>query len=195
MVLPDVLEAAHLFVARAVQDGDAGVDATVGNGHDTRFLAEEVGPGGRVFGFDIQETALDRTRERLRDTEGAAPVELFRTGHEQMCDCLPEEVCGRVSAVMFNLGYLPGSDSSCITRPDTTRAALRAAVEVVRPGGVITVVVYTGHAGGDEEAEAVRRWAEAQPQDRLHVLSYDFMNQKNNPPHLLAIEKRRGAAG
>jgi 16S rRNA C1402 N4-methylase RsmH len=193
MVLPDVLDAAHSFVARAVHEGEVGVDATVGNGHDTRFLARQVGPAGRVFGFDIQETALDRTRERLRKTDGAAPVELFHAGHEQMRDRLPEGVCGGVSAVMFNLGYLPGSESACITQPDTTRAALQAAAEVLRPGGVITVVVYTGHAGGEEEAEAVRQWAEAQPQDRLHVLSYAFVNQKNNPPHLLAIEKRRAA--
>ena len=42
-----------------------------------------------------------------------------------------------------------------VTRSDTTVAAVRAAIRVLRPGGVLTVVGYTGHEGGWEEVEAV----------------------------------------
>ena len=38
--------------------GDYAVDATLGNGHDTCFLAEIVGDSGKVFGFDIQKKRL-----------------------------------------------------------------------------------------------------------------------------------------
>ena len=190
MGIPEVLEAAHSFAARALRNGDVAVDATVGNGHDTQFLAEQVGPGGTVFGFDVQQEAVRRTRKRLEEAPDTASIDVFHAGHEQMLDHLPAEVHGTVSAVMFNLGYLPGSDSSCITRPDTTLDGIRAAVQGLRAGGLITIVLYTGHDGGAAEANAVWEWASAQPQEEIHVLSYRFVNQQNDPPQLVVIEKR-----
>lgn len=97
---------------------------------------------------------------------------------------------GKVGAVTFNLGYLPGSASDLTTTPDTTIRALNAAVRLLRPGGVVTIVVYTGHEGGTEEAEAVRTWATNLPQEQFHALSYRFVNQQNDPPRLVAVEKR-----
>lgn len=61
-------ELAHLFLRQAVKPGALVVDATVGNGYDTLFLAELVEASGHVFGFDIQEAALeleDRPRGRV----------------------------------------------------------------------------------------------------------------------------------
>ncbi|MFO8099554.1 MAG: class I SAM-dependent methyltransferase [Salinibacter sp.] len=195
MAVPDILEAAHLFVSHAVQPGDTVVDATVGNGHDTEFLADEVGDAGRVYGFDIQAIALERTRDRLRTANNLAQVELIHAGHEKMDTHLPEEDCGRVGAAMFNLGYLPGHGAGPTTTPATTLAALPQAVEVIRPGGIITVVLYTGHAGGEEEAEAVQNWGVEQPQTALQVLSYNFINRQNDPPRLLVIEKKSSGSG
>ena len=51
--------------------------------------------------------------------------------------------------------YASGSDKAVVTRSDSTVAAVRAAIRVLRPGGVLTVVGYTGHEGGWEEVEAV----------------------------------------
>ena len=62
---------------------------------------------------------------------------------------------GEVAVVMFNLGYLPGGDKSLVTRPDTTLPALRAALDLLAPGGLVSVVAYPGHFGGAEESEAV----------------------------------------
>ena len=44
--------------SRFVRPGDTVVDATCGNGHDTKWLAQAVGPSGRVFAFDIQVCSL-----------------------------------------------------------------------------------------------------------------------------------------
>ena len=65
---------------------------------------------------------------------------------------------GFVSVVMFNLGYLPLGNKSIVTRPETTLAALEQASEMVRPGGLITVLAYPGHTGGLEEANCVANW-------------------------------------
>lgn len=190
MPIESVLDFAHTLATGALQAGDVAIDATIGNGHDTVALARAVGTEGTVHGFDVQETALTHTRERLVSAGLADRVALHRMGHEQMADHLPSRLHDAIGAVTFNLGYLPGSDSSVTTAPETTVAALNATKRLLRPGGIATVVLYTGHEGGAAEAEAVEAWAAKQPQERLQVLSYQFVNQRNNPPRLLAVEKQ-----
>jgi hypothetical protein len=102
---------------------------------------------------------------------------------------VPASAKGRVGAIMFNLGYLPGGDKALTTEPETTLAALEHAVHYLRPGGVITVVQYVGHEGGAAEAEAVDAWAADLNQARFQALSYRFVNQRNAPPRLLAVER------
>lgn len=58
MKLERVLPFARTLLQTAVKEGDYAVDATLGNGHDTCFLAEIVGDSGKVFGFDIQKKRL-----------------------------------------------------------------------------------------------------------------------------------------
>jgi 16S rRNA C1402 N4-methylase RsmH len=190
MPIHSVLDFAHVLARRALDPGDVAIDATVGNGHDTVVLAEAVGDSGRVFGFDVQGEAIEQTRARLADEEALAEMELLQVGHEDLHRHLPDALHGRVGAVMFNLGYLPGSSSSLTTAPETTIPALDAAVEVLRPGGVVTVVLYTGHEGGEKEAAAVDEWAAELPQTQFQALSYQFVNQQNNPPRLVAVGKR-----
>jgi 16S rRNA C1402 N4-methylase RsmH len=190
MVIPSILEYAHTLAGRAVEEGGLAVDATVGNGHDTVVLARAVGRAGTVVGFDVQENALRDTRRRLQDEGVGAPVRLVHAGHEALAEELTAAERGRVGAVMFNLGYLPGGDHSLTTRPETTRQALEASAEMLRPGGVITTVAYTGHEGGETEARAVESFVSALPQDQFRVLSYRFPNWSNDPPRLFAVEKQ-----
>ena len=65
MILPSILQSAHQWASEVLTPGGAAIDATTGNGHDTLFLARQVGPDGHVFGFDIQEQAIQNTRRRL----------------------------------------------------------------------------------------------------------------------------------
>lgn len=148
---------AHEVVREVVQAGETVVDATAGNGHDTLFLAGLVGERGRVVAFDVQQAAIESTRRRLEEAGVAGRIELWCESHAGMV----ARVESGVAAVMFNLGYLPGGDQTRITRTDETLRALGAAVGLLRPGGVLTVVCYPGHEGGDEEASAVRLWMEA----------------------------------
>jgi 16S rRNA C1402 N4-methylase RsmH len=190
MALDSVLDFAKRLSAEALGEGGIAVDATVGNGHDTLFLARTVGAAGHVYGFDVQEPAVERTRQRLEAADVASRVTLIRDGHEAMDQHVPDEAEGRVAAVMFNLGYLPGGDKSRITTPATTIDALDQACRYLQSRGVITVVQYVGHEGGMVEAEAVNAWAEALDQAKYQALTYRFINQRNNPPRLLAISRR-----
>jgi len=190
MVLSSVLDAAHERVEAALRPGDVAIDATAGNGHDTVALARAVGAGGLVYAFDVQGEALHQTEMRLREHDLRGRVDLIRAGHEQMTTHVSEWNWREVGAVTFNLGYLPGHDSDITTTPETTIPALDAAYALLRPGGVITVVVYTGHEGGAAEAQAVDQWAAGLAQETTRALSYRFVNQENDPPRLLAIERR-----
>ncbi|MDF1756107.1 MAG: class I SAM-dependent methyltransferase [Verrucomicrobiales bacterium] len=181
--LPRAVQFSQWLIQSRVGPGDTVVDATVGNGHDTLFLAKLVGPEGSVLGFDIQESAIATTREK---TASLPQVALHHAGHEEIGTYLEDSA----KAAMFNLGYLPGNEKHIITLPDSTIAALGQMAERLLPGGMITIAVYTGHPGGPEEGRAVKDWAEALDQTCFSVIEYGFVNQKNSPPSLIAIERK-----
>jgi len=189
MILNDILPHAQQLVRKAISAGGLAIDATLGNGHDTLALAEAVGTDGHVFGFDVQRQAIEATRARVRSAGVADRVTCFEVGHEHMDQHVPNDAMGQVDAVMFNLGYLPGSDKSVITSPETTLRGLEHALQYLRPGGVLTVVKYVGHEGGRSEAKAVDAWAASLDRSVAHAVSYQFVNRGNAPPQLLAIER------
>ncbi|WP_025682974.1 tRNA (mnm(5)s(2)U34)-methyltransferase, partial [Paenibacillus maysiensis] len=180
-----VLSYAHQLVAARVQPGDTAIDATVGTGADTLFLAKAAGRRGRVYGFDIQQEALQLARRRLDEDESPslAEVSLLLQGHEQMREAVPDKLHGKVAAVMFNLGYLPseGADPSVITHTDSTLTALDAAMYLLRPRGILTAVLYPGHAGGGEEAEAVLQWASVLPVSSGQSIIYRQLQRAASP--------------
>lgn len=186
-----VLSIAHKWIAERAGRGDIVVDATAGGGVDTLALAELVGANGRVYAFDIQQEAINRTRERLAAAGALEQVRLHLIDHSQMAVAVDAGHHGRVSAVMFNLGYLPGGDTEVITKPSTTLEALNAALSLLKPGGIITCVLYPGHTGGDAEALAVEAWAAGLPQVEGQAVLYR-QPQRSAAPYLIAIEKRRG---
>jgi len=187
-----VLSMAHKWIAERVSDGDIVIDATAGGGVDTLALAELVGRKGIVYAFDIQQDALNRTKERLlaSSSEKLAEVKLILANHAQMTQWIDPLSYGKVAAVMFNLGYLPGGeDQSVITESATTIAALDAAIMLLRPGGMITCVLYPGHPGGAEEAAIVEAWAAQLPQKMAQTVIYR-QPQRPAAPYLIAAEKR-----
>lgn len=158
------------------------VDATMGNGHDTVLLARCVGDTGQVFAFDIQPEAIAATRARLREAGLEDRVTCLQAGHEEMVPCLPPVAVGCVSAILFNLGYLPGGDKSRITTAVTTRRALDAASAVLAPGGLVSVVAYTGHPGAAGEAAEVERWMRTRAEEGWSCFHAPPANPKSKPP-------------
>lgn len=160
---------AQSILAEHLRAGDLAIDATAGNGYDTEFLAKCVGPGGCVWAFDIQQQAIAATEHRLTQLRltqrqefegGIGEVKLIQRSHAEMAEVLPKEVVGQVSAVMFNLGYLPGGDKAVTTVAAETLAALAIALNVLAPQGLMTVMLYPGHPAGEIETRAVLEWSE-----------------------------------
>ncbi|MBS4175945.1 class I SAM-dependent methyltransferase [Lederbergia citrea] len=190
MGLQRVLSFARTLLERAVKPEDAVVDATVGNGHDTVFLAQLVGEQGRVYGFDIQTEAIEQTKLALESKNLMERVSLYDSGHESLLETIPFEEKGKITGAIFNLGYLPGGDKSIVTHAETTISAIEQLLELMPKGGIVVLVIYHGHAAGAIERDALLDYAINLPQEKVHVLQYGFINQKNNPPFILAIEKK-----
>jgi hypothetical protein len=100
---------------------------------------------------------------------------------------VPDE---NAAAVVFNLGYLPGGDHSVTTTAEETLAGLEAALRAVRPGGIVTAVLYSGHEEGAREKQAVLEWAEKLDSRRFHAAFVQMINQHRNPPEILWITKK-----
>lgn len=183
--LVPVLSFAHQLLKQAVQPGDVAVDATMGNGHDTLVLAQCVGENGKVYAFDVQEQALQKTRRRLQAAGVDEQVELIGEGHQY----LNRHVQQALSAVVFNLGYLPGGNKTLTTQRDTTLAAITQGLGLLKPHGLLLLVIYPGHEPGRIEQDAIEALVTGLDQQHFQVLRYQFTNQKNNPPYLLAIER------
>ncbi|OCS88280.1 class I SAM-dependent methyltransferase [Caryophanon tenue] len=185
MKLKRVLQYAQDLLAETIQPGDTVVDATAGNGHDTLFLAQLVGDDGQVYAFDVQKEAVNATLLRLLDEGLEHRALVLNDGHENVA----QYVTKPVSAAVFNLGYLPGSDHEIITKPNTTVPAIEALLQLLTVGGIIVLVIYHGHAGGKEERDAVLQYVSNLPQKHVHVLQYQFLNQQNDPPFVVALQK------
>ena len=169
-----------------IKPGDTVVDATCGTGQDTVVLARAVGSEGSVYAFDIQKSAHLLTEARLR-SHGITNVHMVMQSFVSMSEHIPER---SAAAVVFNLGYLPGGDHSITTTAGTTLEGLESALKTIRPGGIVTVVMYDGHEAGSEEKKAVLEWAETLDSKKYHVAYVSLLNQKNHPPEILWITRK-----
>lgn len=162
---------------------DTVIDATVGHGNDTLFLAEIA---KFVYGFDIQQAAIDSTKAYLKSFK-KRNVKLFLDSHEHILDHVTD-----FKGVVFNLGYLPRSDKSITTTKDTTLYALHRLTTHMNDETFIVITCYPGHEAGFVESEAVKTYS-ASLDENFDVLTYQFSN-KPNAPFVVVIEKKRSQA-
>ncbi len=182
-----ITQLAQEHISQRLQAGQIAIDATAGNGYDTVFLAQSVGDEGVVYGFDVQQRALQNTYDRLVDAKLEHCVTLIEEGHENMAARIPTAIHGQVAAIMFNLGYLPGSDKAITTQPKTTWLAINAATRLLAPNGMMTVVAYRGHAGAQDEAGIV-----AHVLDLLENNEFIINRYASPGPYLYIVEKTIG---
>ena len=189
--MPYELRSARYLAAdilrRVVSPGDSVIDATMGNGHDTLFLCQLVGETGRVYAFDVQAQAVENTIKRLEEADVLSHAALFCLGHEHMA----EKVTETVSAVVFNLGWLPGGDHSVTTHWETTQKAVESALSLLKPLGVLVICAYPGHKEGDRERAALTDFLSALPPQQFNVLHQKFLNAGPGAPECFAVQKQR----
>lgn len=185
MILINSLGLSHDYARRAVKDGDTAVDATCGKGRDTLFLSQLVGEKGCVFAFDIQDTAIEATK-KLLEANNVSNTEVICESHARMDEFAP----AGLACAMFNLGYLPGADHSLHTKGEITLKAIQKAMNLLKIGGIITIVIYQGGDTGFEERDMVLEFCKGIDQKQFTVMKCHFTNQKNNPPIFICMEKQ-----
>ena len=181
--LAKILPFTKTLLEKTVNPGDNVIDATVGNGNDTVYLAELVGPSGQVFGFDVQPAAIEATKTRL-SAANITNVDLILDGHQNALKYISREI----SAAIFNLGYLPGSDKTVTTTGHTTWQAVTDILTLLKPNGIIVLVIYHGHETGKTERDEIEFAIKTLDPTKTAVLRYEFLNKKD-APYIIAIEK------
>lgn len=175
------------MIENAVFSGACVIDATMGNGHDTAWLCELVGESGKVYAFDVQQEAVERTAERLEQAGFRQRAELFCLGHEHMAEVIHHQA----DAIVFNLGWLPGAEHGVTTQTSTTLLAVEAALSLLKEEAIMTICIYPGHEEGTKELHALLEWAAKLDDRRYDAMIKCYVNQPNDPPRMLAIRKKK----
>ena len=173
----------HQIWKEHLKQGDHVLDATVGNGHDAAFVAPLIFPTGRLIALDIQSSALQKSKELLGDHY---PIDWILQSHATYPNSL-DDSC--LDLVIFNLGYLPGSDKECITQSQTTITSLKALSDKLKQGGMLSITTYSGHPGGQEEEHAVENFVSSLERHQFGVISFSWPNRPQAPK--LFIAKKR----
>lgn len=188
-MLTGIIKYSHHLLEKSITEGECVIDATCGNGNDTLFLSKLVGDSGRVYAFDIQEQAINNSKNLLNEN-GKTNVTFIQDNHANLNKYIAEHGEKEIGAAIFNLGYLPRSDKEIITKGDSSIKAINSILSLLKKDGLIVLVVYHGHEGGAEEKEMILKHVIQLDQKDYSVLQYGFINQKNKPPFILAIQKR-----
>ncbi len=116
------------------------IDATFGNGHDTLYLSSLF---EHVIGFDVQELAYKRASIRLQNCQNVTLI-LDSFTH------INRYVQSPIDLVLFNLGFLPGSDRKVITNVQDVIQALDRLDPLMNLKAFIVIVIYTQHNNNDD---------------------------------------------
>ncbi len=182
----NTLSLVHEHLKSWIYPGDFVIDATAGNGKDTEFLCGLVGQEGKVLAFDIQEQAVENTRQRLQEHGWSDVGEVVLDSHANMGKYAQEN---SVDCIVFNLGWLPGGDHTVFTHADSTIAAIEAGLKLLRKDGVMCVSIYYGGASGYEERDALLEYVKTIDPAQYTVLVTQFANRAGDPPIPVFIHK------
>lgn len=176
------------ILSEKIKSGNVVIDGTMGNGNDTLFLANLVGPKGKVFAFDIQSIALENTKNKINSNKlDGYNIKLINDSHEN----IDNYVIGPVDVAMFNLGYLPKGDHSIITKSNSTIKGILSIIKLLKAGGIISIIIYYGHNGGIEEKREVLDFLQGLSSEDVTVMQCEYINHSNNPPIIIFIEKNK----
>ena len=178
-------EKVHSVLSQHLSLGDCAVDMTAGNGWDTLFLSKSVGESGHIFSFDIQKAAIAQTKKLMSGAEQTSNLTLFHSCHTKIEQKIPPSFYQKVKAITFNLGYLPTSNKTIITTPQSTLCALEKSYEWMAQDGVMTILAYRGHSGGLEETQTITEWTNRVPVHHEVIMG----NESPESPVLYVIKK------
>jgi methylase of polypeptide subunit release factors len=164
----DIVKRTHELMLENIKF-DVAIDATVGNGYDTLFLSNHY---KKVIGIDIQELAIKRSKEKTKDLSN---VEIYLDDFNNITKY------DYANLIVFNLGFLPGSNRKVKTQDYTSNQAILNAYKIL--DGKMLVACYIQHEGGYEEYEKLIKTLN--DNNINYILEDDFSNKEK----LIVINK------
>ncbi|HHY99637.1 MAG TPA: class I SAM-dependent methyltransferase [Sedimentibacter sp.] len=160
------------------------LDLTCGNGNDTLFLSSLAGPKGHVTGLDIQEEAVERTKNLLKEKSKYNNYTIIRDSHE----FAEKYIRNKIDAAVYNLGYLPNSDKNIVTQAQTTIRSINSLLPYLKDSGRIYITAYITHDKG-YEIYKISDFLNCLDKRLFNVIHINLVNKDNNPPELYIIEQ------
>lgn len=179
----NVLNLAKQAIMPALAQANVVVDATAGNGNDTLFLAEHTTDRAKIYAFDIQQAALDHTKEKTAAYSGR--IKYVLDSHENIDAVVAEAI----DVAMFNLGYLPGEGHTVTTQASSTLTAVKKVLDKLNCNGICIIAAYPGHEAGAVEAVALDKFMAALPVKKYTAGIYRLLNHRQTAPYIYIVEK------
>ena len=177
--ISNVNKLSHEIVRLYSPGFEVAVDCTLGNGYDADFLSEKF---SIVYAFDIQNDAVERYAEKNRIN-----VRAICDSHHMIDNYVQE----KVDCIMYNLGYMPGTDKKITTLPETTIESINKGLSLLKDGGIMCIAIYSGHEEGKLEKEKLLEYSKKLPKKKYAVMLHSFCNRISEAPSLMVIEKSR----
>lgn len=173
-----ILNRVNLICNKFIKQGDIVVDATCGNGNDTLMLSLLA---KKVISFDIQKDAITNTKKLLEKNK-INNVELVLDSHQYLDKYLKDYV-GKISLIIFNLGYLPRANKNITTNHKSTLLAIKKGLKLLNKKGMILVTCYP-HKEGKKESSTILNYL-----NKNKIEHKIYRNTTNvNAPFLIQIK-------
>ena len=104
---------------------------------------------------------------------------MVKDGHENMDRYFAP---GTADLICFNFGYLPGGDHRIATQAETSVAAVEQGLRLLKPGGVMSLCIYSGGDTGFAEKEALLGYLKKLPSEAYTVILSPYYNRRGDPP-------------
>lgn len=176
-----------IFINNHIKENMICIDATLGNGYDTIKIKNKLFNTGKIYSFDIQEIAIENSKNNLnKEFQDNTNIFFINDGHENLNKYINNE---KIDFFILNLGYLPGGDKNITTNYDTVIKFINSAIQLMNKNGLGIIVFYPGHIEGKEELIKISEYLKCLDQKLFNVFNINFLNQKNQPPQIIILER------
>jgi Putative rRNA methylase len=174
----NISDLSHYIIENFITNKKIAVDATLGNGYDTDFLASKF---EFVYSFDIQKEACENYILKKVNN-----VKVINDSHHLFNDYINENV----DCIMYNLGFLPGGDKTITTLHNTSLQSIQKGLDILNSGGIMTICIYRGHYEGKVEESCILEYLKNLSKNQFGVMTQSYLNRDEISPMLVVIEKK-----
>lgn len=184
--LANVHQIVDLIIKNYLMKGSTCVDATLGNGKDSLKIYKTLDGDCKIYSFDIQDQAIINSKKLFAENKISEDrIKIISNSHENVDTYINEQV----DFFIMNLGYLPGGNKDITTNYKSVRIFLDKITSIMSDKSFGLIIFYPGHEAGMEEYIEISKYLSDLDQNKFNVSKIEQMNQKNQPPLVVMVER------